>query len=263
MNVRQPAVAGAFYPDNPATLQSDVAAMLDEAEQRELAASSIKALIVPHAGYIYSGPIAATAYKLLLPRREQIKRVVLLGPSHRVPFYGLAIPSDEQFRTPLGDIPLDHEALGQIESLPGVERRDDAHAWEHSLEVQLPFLQAVLQDFKLVPIVVGGADADMVAQVLESLWGGEETLIVISSDLSHYKPYADARMTDRATTRLIEQRQDTIVGEQACGCHPLNGLLQLARDKGLQVQTLDLRNSGDTAGPKNQVVGYGSYAVVQ
>lgn len=263
MNVRQPAVAGAFYPDNPATLKKDVAAMLDDAEPKELAASTIKALIVPHAGYVYSGPIAATAYKLLLPRRDQIKRVVLLGPSHRVPFYGMAIPSDERFRTPLGDIDLDLEALGRIADLPGVERRDDAHAWEHSLEVQLPFLQSVLGEFKLVPIVVGGADPGSVAQVLENLWGGEETLIVISSDLSHYKAYSDARVTDRATTRLIEQRQDTIASEQACGCHPLNGLMRLARDKGLQVQTLDLRNSGDTAGPRNQVVGYGSYAVIQ
>jgi len=263
MQIRQPAVAGAFYPDNPATLQSDLAAMLDQAEQRELAATSIKALIVPHAGYIYSGPVAATAYRLLMPRRGQIKRVVLLGPSHRVPFHGLAIPTDEQFRTPLGDIPLDLRALARIESLPGVEKRDDAHAWEHSLEVQLPFLQAVLEDFELVPIVVGAAEAAVVAQVLETLWGGEETLIVISSDLSHFKPYGDARITDRATTRLIEQKQDTLVGEQACGCHPLNGLLRLARERGLQVRTLDLRNSGDTAGPKNQVVGYGSYAVTQ
>ena len=263
MQIRQPAVAGAFYPDNPATLQSDVDAMLDGAEQRELAASSVKALIVPHAGYIYSGPIAATAYRQIAPRREQIKRVVLLGPSHRVPFYGLAIPTVEQFRTPLGDIPLDQEALQRIEKLPGVERRDDAHAWEHSLEVQLPFLQAVLQDFELIPIVVGGAEPEIVVPVLEALWGGEETLIVISSDLSHYKPYGDARMTDRATTRLIEQKKDTLVGEQACGCYPINGLLRLAHEKGLQVQTLDLRNSGDTAGPKNQVVGYGSYAVIQ
>ena len=263
MEIRQPAVAGAFYPDDPDTLQGDVAAMLDEAEQRELAASAIKALVVPHAGYIYSGPVAATAYKLLLPRREQIKRVVLLGPSHRVPFYGLAIPTVEQFRTPLGDIPLDLEALNRIESLPGVARRDDAHAWEHSLEVQLPFLQAVLQEFTLVPIVVGGAEADDVARVLESLWGGDETLILISSDLSHFKAYSDARLTDRATTKLIEEKKDTIVGEQACGCYPLNGLLRLAREKDLQVQTLDLRNSGDTAGPKNQVVGYGSYAVIQ
>ncbi|MBT8145915.1 MAG: AmmeMemoRadiSam system protein B, partial [Gammaproteobacteria bacterium] len=243
--------------------KSDVAAMLEEAQLLELAASSIKALVVPHAGYIYSGPVAATAYKLLLPRREQISRVVLLGPSHRVPFYGMAIPTAEQFRTPLGDILLDQEALKRIEGLPGVARRDDAHAWEHSLEVQLPFLQSVLQDFTLIPIVVGGADANEVAKVLETLWGGEDTLIVISSDLSHFKTYGDARITDRATTQLIEQKQDTLVGEQACGCYPLNGLLRLASEKGLQVRTLDLRNSGDTAGPKNQVVGYGSYAVLQ
>ena len=263
MNIRLPAVAGAFYPDNPATLQRDLAHMLEQAEQRELTADSIKALIVPHAGYLYSGPVAATAYKLLKPRSEQIKRVALLGPSHRVPVNGMAIPTNEQFRTPLGDIPLDLEALKQMAKLPGVERRDDAHAWEHSLEVQLPFLQAVLEEFTLVPIVVGGAGPAAVAQLLDMLWGGDETLILISSDLSHFQSYKEAMSSDQATTRLIEQKQDTLVGEQACGCHPLNGLLRLARQKGLSLQTLDVRNSGDTAGSRDQVVGYGSYAVIQ
>jgi len=263
MNIRQPAVAGTFYPDNPVRLQRDLISMLEQARQPELNADAVKALIVPHAGYVYSGPIAATAYRLLQSRRQQIRRVVLLGPSHRVPFYGMAIPTTDHFRTPLGDIELDQEALSQIENLPGVERRDDAHAWEHSLEVQLPFLQAVLDRFTLVPIVVGNADSSSVARVVETLWGGQETLILISSDLSHFKPYNQAREIDLATTRLIESKQEGIVGTQACGCHPLNGLLRLARQKGLHVQTLDVRNSGDTAGSRDQVVGYGSYAVIQ
>jgi len=263
MEIRQPAVAGMFYPDSPARLRNDLSAMLDSAASRNLDPASIKALVVPHAGYMYSGPIAATAYKLLSSRRQQIRRVVLLGPSHRIPFRGLAIPTAGQFRTPLGDIELDLPALEAIESLPGVERRDDAHTWEHSLEVQLPFLQTVLEDFVLVPIVVGGARPETVAEVLETLWGGDETLIVISSDLSHYLPYEQARETDSRTTRQIEQRQETIVGNQACGCHPLNGLLRLANRKGLRVETLDLRNSGDTAGSRDRVVGYGSYAVCQ
>jgi AmmeMemoRadiSam system protein B len=263
MEIRQPAVAGMFYPDNPARLQTELAAMLDAADAREVDPATIKALVVPHAGYVYSGPIAATAYKLLQARRRQIRRVILLGPSHRVPFYGLAIPTAERFRTPLGDIELDQAAMTAIATLPGVERRDDAHTWEHSLEVQLPFLQTVLEDFSLVPIVVGGANPETVAKVLETLWGDAATLIVISSDLSHYLPYDRARRTDSQTTRLIEQKRETLVGDQACGCHPLNGLLRLAKQKGLQVQTVDLRNSGDTAGTRDRVVGYGSYVVCQ
>jgi hypothetical protein len=263
MEIRQPAVAGTFYPDNPAQLDAQLTAMLNAAAQPDIDPAAIKALVVPHAGYIYSGPVAATAFRLLQPRRDQIRRVVLLGPSHRIPFRGLALPTASRFRTPLGEISLDTRAIQSIATLPGVVRRDDAHAWEHSLEVQLPFLQEVLADFQLVPIVVGEADPETVAKVLEHLWGDGETLIVISSDLSHYLPYELAQQVDSETARAIEARTDTLDGDQACGCRPLNGLLRLAKRKGLGVVTLDLRNSGDTAGGKDQVVGYGSYAVCQ
>ena len=263
MDIRMPAVAGAFYPASPGSLKAELSRLMESASTPSLAPASVKALVVPHAGYIYSGPVAATAYRLLQDRHDQIHRVVLLGPSHRIPFRGLAIPASDRFRTPLGDIIIDREALASIADLPGVQQRDDAHAWEHSLEVQLPFLQSVLDDFTLVPIVVGPADPDAVAKVLEKLWGGDETLIVISSDLSHYLPYPLAQQSDGETTRLIENMEPIIEGEQACGCYPLNGLLQLAKSRGLKVTTLDLRNSGDTAGDKSQVVGYGSYAVSQ
>lgn len=261
MEIRQPAVAGTFYPDNPKYLEKELTAMLEEAARPDIDPAAIKALVVPHAGYIYSGPVAATAYRLLTRRREQIRRVVLLGPSHRIPFRGLALPLADRFQTPLGDIPLDTQAMQSISSLPEVVRRDDAHEWEHSLEVQLPFLQKVLANFQLVPIVVGDADPETVAEVLERLWGDSETLIVISSDLSHYLPYELAKQIDSQTARSIEAKSDTIEGDQACGCRPLNGLLRLAKRKGLEVKTLDLRNSGDITGARDQVVGYGSYAV--
>ncbi len=263
MDIRMPAVAGAFYPANPGTLQAELAELLALAQAPELEPSTVKALVVPHAGYIYSGPIAATAYRLLQDRSSQIRRVILLGPSHRVPFRGMAVPASDSFRTPLGDIPIDQEALAAIADLPGVQQRDDAHEWEHSLEVQLPFLQTVLDEFTLVPIVVGPSDPDTVAAVLEKLWGDEDTIILISSDLSHFLPYAQAQETDSETTRLIENMEPCIVGEQACGCYPLNGMLRLAKNRGFSIKTLDLRNSGDTAGDKDQVVGYGSYAICQ
>ncbi|MCB1669600.1 MAG: AmmeMemoRadiSam system protein B [Gammaproteobacteria bacterium] len=263
MEIRQPAVAGAFYPDDPGRLTRDLTAMLEAAECGVTDPLTIKALVVPHAGYVYSGPVAASAYKLLPARRHQINRVVLLGPSHRVAFRGVAVPSAEQFRTPLGDIPLDGEALQRILTLPGVVQRDDAHDREHSLEVQLPFLQTVLADFRLVPLVVGDADPELVTAVLEALWGDAETLILISSDLSHYLPYELAKQVDGQTSRLIEQRRPPLGGNEACGCRPLNALLRIAGQKGLQVRTLDLRNSGDTAGSRDQVVGYGSYAFCQ
>ena len=260
--VRQPVFDGSFYPADPVELERIVNGYLEQVSCPSTETLP-KALIVPHAGYIYSGPIAASAYAALRDLAFTVERVVLLGPSHRFPLTGLAATEADAFLTPLGVVPVDREALQHVLHLDQVRLLESAHALEHSLEVQLPFLQRALDRFSLVPLAVGEATSEEVAEVLEELWGGPETLIVISSDLSHYKAYADARMTDRATTQLIEKRQDTIVGEQACGCHPLNGLLRLARDKGLQVQTLDLRNSGDTAGPKNQVVGYGSYAVIQ
>jgi AmmeMemoRadiSam system protein B len=219
-----------------------------------------KALIAPHAGYIYSGPIAASAYATLAPAHATITRVVLLGPAHRVRVRGLAASSAAQFETPLGAIDLDRDAIELALTLPQVKLMDEAHVLEHSLEVQLPFLQEVLDRFSLAPFVVGDAGADEVAEVLDLLWGGPETLIVISSDLSHYHDYATARRLDAATTLAIESLRPQDIGyDQACGRIPVNGLLALARRRGLHAQTLDLRNSGDTAGPRDQVVGYGAY----
>lgn len=257
-SVRRPAVAGMFYPDDPEELRATVAALLAKAPQD---GPPPKALIAPHAGYVYSGPVAATAYARLGPARETVRRVGLLGPSHHVAFRGIAASHAEFFETPLGRVALDTRALTQIAELPQVQVLDAAHAREHSLEVHLPFLQVALKDFTLIPLVVGDATTAEVAQVLERLWGGPETLIVVSSDLSHYHGYATARRLDRQTSGLIEDLSPVpLHGEQACGCRPVNGLLQAARDHGLQVQLLDLRNSGDTAGPRDRVVGYGAYA---
>jgi AmmeMemoRadiSam system protein B len=254
---RRPAVAGLFYPRDPRELKRMVDGYLAEATAED---TPPKALIAPHAGYIYSGPIAASAFATLAPAHATITRVVLLGPAHRVPVRGLAASSATQFETPLGAIDVDRDAIELALTLPQVKLVDEAHALEHSLEVQLPFLQEVLDRFSLAPFVVGDAGADEVAEVLDLLWGGSETLIVISSDLSHYHDYATARRLDAATTLAIESLRPQDIGfDQACGRIPVNGLLALARRRGLHAQTLDLRNSGDTAGPRDQVVGYGAY----
>ncbi len=257
---RNPAVAGTFYPADPRTLGEMVDDFLANANCKEPAP---KAVIAPHAGYIYSGPIAASAYTLLTPVREVIRRVVLLGPSHRVPFFGLALTEADSYLTPLGAVAIDKEAMEAISSLSQVVLLEAAHAMEHSLEVHLPFLQTVLTDFTLVPLVVGDASPDDVAEVLNQLWGGKETLIVISSDLSHYQDYSTAGAMDAKTSKLIEELSPTeIIGEQACGCRPVNGLIRAASSRGMHASTLDLRNSGDTAGPRDRVVGYGAYAFV-
>ena len=254
---RSAAVAGLFYPADPAQLQADIKAMLATVESQQ---THPKALIVPHAGYIYSGPIAASAYAQLIPIATEISRVILLGPCHRVPLTGLATSSADFFETPLGRIRIDRDAIQQIATLPQVQEFDLTHQQEHSLEVQLPFLQQVLDNFTLVPLVVGDASADEVSEVLELLWGGDETLIVISSDLSHYHDYETARAMDSNTCHAIEQMNpDAIHYEQACGRNPVTGLLRSAQKHGLNVTTLDLRNSGDTAGDKRQVVGYGAW----
>jgi AmmeMemoRadiSam system protein B len=190
-----------------------------------------------------------------------VHRVILLGPTHRVPFEGVAISSADVYLTPLGPVPVDIGALDALVGLAQVRLLDAAHLREHSLEVHLPFLQSVLEDFKVVPLVVGEASPDAVAEVLERLWGGRETLIVVSSDLSHYHDYATAQRLDAETTRRIETlSRAEIDGEHACGCRPVNGLLLAARSHGLVPRVLDLRNSGDTAGPRDRVVGYGAYA---
>ncbi|NCA68973.1 MAG: AmmeMemoRadiSam system protein B [Sphingobacteriia bacterium] len=257
LTIRRPAVAGLFYPDDPRELKRLVDGYLEAARSDE---SPPKALIAPHAGYVYSGPVAAIAYATLARARATIRRVVLLGPAHRVAFHGLAASSADCFETPLGRVELDRAAIKEVLRLPQVRLLDDAHVLEHSLEVQLPFLQEALARFSLVPLVVGDATANQVAEVLDLLWGGPETLIVISSDLSHYHSYALAQRLDAATSVAIESLRPQDIGyEQACGCNPLNGLLALAKRRGLQAETLDLRNSGDTAGSHDRVVGYGAY----
>lgn len=220
-----------------------------------------KALIVPHAGYMYSGPIAAKAFILLEPLHERIERVVLLGPSHHVPFDGLAVPSSTAFETPLGRVPIDARARRRLLELPFVDVLDDAHHWEHSLEVQLPFLQEALDAFAVLPIAVGRATPEQVRQVLEALWDGDETLMVISSDLSHYHDYDTAKRMDAATAAAVESLDpERITGEDACGRIAVQGLLKAAKRHALVAHTLDLRSSGDTAGGRDQVVGYGAWA---
>ncbi|USE38475.1 AmmeMemoRadiSam system protein B [Endozoicomonas sp. SCSIO W0465] len=258
MIIRQPAVAGTFYPDSPSALTSMVKEMLSDARPRDF---SPKVLIVPHAGFLYSGPVAASAYRLLHSMRKNIHRVALLGPSHRVPLQGMALPDCEAFATPLGNIPLDIAAMEELKQFSQIETVDEAHTCEHSLEVQCPFLQECLDDFKLIPIVVGDTSPIAVAEVIEHLWGAEETLIIISSDLSHYHSYEEACYRDNQTVKAIEQLSDNLTGGQACGCYPLNGVLKVAQHRGMDVITLDVRNSGDTAGDKSRVVGYGAFVI--
>lgn len=252
---RPAAVAGQFYPQAAGALRAEVALALDGVGTPAPTVAP-KMLLVPHAGYIYSGPVAGHAYATLAAGRERIRRVVLLGPAHRVPVRGLAAPTTAAFETPLGAVPIDHAALARLAALPQVVADDRPHAQEHSLEVQLPFLQTVLDRFTLVPLVVGRADAAEVAEVLAQLWGGEETLIVISSDLSHYLPYQHAQATDRDTVEAILRLDATLDHHQACGATPLAGALLAARERGLAPRLLDLRNSGDTAGDRSRVVGY-------
>lgn len=256
-SIRPAAVSGLFYPGDQDVLAHDVRAMLATAHSSGL---SPKALIVPHAGYVYSGPIAASAYAALKSIAPRIRRVVLLGPTHHVSVRGLALPGADAFATPLGTIQVDSAAAKIIAHLPQVVISPQAHAQEHSLEVQLPFLQTVLTDFKLLPLAVGMASAEEVAEVLELLWGGDETLIVISSDLSHYLPYDTARRVDGTTVQNVLDLTREILHEQACGATPINGLLLSARRHRLTAHLLDLRNSGDTAGPRDGVVGYAAFA---
>ncbi len=256
--MRAPAVAGAFYPGTAGALHTQVAALL--AATTPPTPQRPKALLVPHAGYVYSGPVAANAYARLAPFRGDYSRVVLLGPAHRVYVRGLALPAADAFATPLGEIALDLAAIAAIRDLPQVCISDEAHALEHSLEVHLPFLQQVLTGFMLVPVAVGEASAEQVAEVLQRLWGDERTLIVISSDLSHYLPYAQARTIDNQTARMVLELTPELNHRQACGATPVNGLLLEARGRGLRPELLDMRNSGDTAGDKSAVVGYASFA---
>lgn len=258
--VRPPAVAGMFYPAAAQELAREVGALLAGAASGARGKPVPKAIIAPHAGYVYSGSIAATAYARLAPARGTITRVVLLGPVHRVPVRGLALPGATVLATPLGNIAIDADAVATLSRMPQVTASPAAHAPEHSLEVHLPFLQTVLDEFAVVPLAVGAATADEVAQVLDALWGGAETLIVVSSDLSHYLGYHEAQAVDRATAQAILDLRTDISHEQACGGTPVNGLVLAARRRGLTPQLLDLRNSGDTAGDRRRVVGYGAFA---
>jgi AmmeMemoRadiSam system protein B len=262
---RPPAVAGTFYPEAPDVLLAEVQALLRGA--RPPLGGPVgrpKALIVPHAGYIYSGPIAATAYALLQGARPPISRVILLGPAHFVGFRGLALPGVDALETPLGRIPLDRNGVAAALSFPQVAELPRAHAREHSIEVHLPFLQAVLPRFCVVPLLVGDAAPWEVAEVLAVLWGGDETAIVVSTDLSHYHPYDEARELDSDTARRIVARDYAdLEGEQACGAAPVRGLLYEAAQRNLKVHLCDLRSSGDTAGDRRRVVGYGSFAITE
>jgi len=261
--IRSPAVAGQFYPADPATLTQQAAALLAAAAPAHPPVP--KAIIVPHAGWVYSGPIAATAYAQLAPARATLRRVVLLGPSHRVALRGLALSGADQWATPLGPIALDRDGARALAALPGLGESDIAHAQEHALEVQLPFLQTVLgADFRLLPLVVGDAPADNVAAALDRVWGGAETVIVISTDLSHYLDYASCRRQDLSTAAAIERLDGKAIGhDAACGRLALAGLLLTAQRRGLRIERLDLRNSGDTAGPRDRVVGYGAWALYE
>lgn len=257
-NVRAPAVAEWFYPGDARALRAQVEDLLAAARPAPLRP---RALIAPHAGYAYSGPVAASAHALLRPLRATITRVVLLGPSHYVGFAGLALPGVQAFATPLGEIELDAEAAGALAGLDGVRTLPEAHAREHSLEVHLPFLQVALAQFRLLALAVGDATAAQVAAVLERTWGGDETVVVVSSDLSHYRPYGAAVAIDGETAAAIRRLDATpIDGEHACGCRAIAGLLRVARSRGLRVVEIDRRNSGDTAGDRDRVVGYGAWA---
>ncbi|MFP6688626.1 MAG: AmmeMemoRadiSam system protein B [Alphaproteobacteria bacterium] len=257
-SVRQPAVAGTFYSADASELDNTVAAHLDSPLAWDIAA---KALVVPHAGHVYSGAIAGTAYASVRHLAAEIKRVVLLGPAHRVAFKGIAVPSADAHATPLGDIPVDWQGVAGALALPQIHINDATFENEHSLEVNLPFLQLALGEFALVPLLVGDARPEGVEQVLRKLWGGPETLIVISTDLSHFHDYDAAQKLDASATRAIETfNVEGLSGELACGFRPLSGLLRAAQRLDLRPTTLDVRNSGDTAGDKSRVVGYGSYA---
>lgn len=258
-STREPAVAGLFYPQDPTELSTMVNQLLREAPISEV---TPKALIVPHAGYIYSGTTAAAAYKTLINQREKIRKVVLLGPSHHVAFQGIAYSEAQQFTTPLGAITQNIADITHAQKYTSLEHNDSAHQSEHSLEVQLPFLQCCLNEFSLIALVVGDASIEHVSNVLEQLWGDDETLIIISTDLSHYHTYHEAQLLDRITSDAIEQLDSHhISAKQACGFIPLLALLEVAKMHHLNVTKLALCNSGDTAGTHDRVVGYGAYAL--
>ena len=257
--LRPAAVAGLFYPGAAAELRPMVEGFLREGVPTEPGYSP-KAVIAPHAGFVYSGPVAGSAFRCFAEEAEKIRRIVLVGPAHRVPVRGLALPGQDAFETPLGTVAVDQGLVGRISGMPEVSTNTAAHAPEHCLEVELPFLQLVLGSFSILPLLVSHASAEDVARVLDRVWGGAETRIVISSDLSHYLSYEAAREVDRGTAGRVVDLQRPIEEHQACGAAAINGLLAAARDRHLAPRLLDLRNSGDTAGDRMRVVGYGSFS---
>jgi hypothetical protein len=262
IRIREAAVAGSFYPADPEALRATVQRLLDSIRPGPGAAAAPAAIIVPHAGYVYSGPVAAAAYARLSPWRQDIERVLLLGPCHHLPLRGLAASGAQAFRSPLGEVPIDREAVDAL-SGAGVVVNDAAHAREHSLEVQLPFLQCVLGSFRLLPLLAGQVEAAKVAAAIERFWLRPGRLVVLSTDLSHYLGYDEASRIDRETCSAIESLDQARIGhDRACGATPLRGLLLAAARAGLRCITLDLRNSGDTAGGPDRVVGYGAWMIV-
>ncbi len=257
MKIRETAVAGTFYEANPERLRQVLASILDSSPA--YSGSRPEALIVPHAGYAYSGSLAGQAYATLAPTADEISRVVLFGPAHRVSLRGMALPDADAFATPLGTVPLDLETISVASALPGVCLSNEAHRLEHSLEVQLPFLQTVLGQFSLIPVVVGDCEASTVAAVVDALWGGPETLLVVSTDLSHFHSYDEARLHDARTCSRLVKKDSTLNGRDACGAYALNGLISSEHCQSLTVEQLAICNSGDTAGNKDRVVGYGAF----
>ena len=258
---RPPAVAGLFYPAEREALERTVAECLAAAAPIPALPGRVKALIAPHAGYVYSGPIAGSAFRSVESLRGTVERVILLGPTHRFAFAGIAVPTVDAFETPLGSVPVDDAARRELLALPEVIEDDRPHADEHCLEVELPFLQTLFGNVRVLPVVVGRIAPERLAVVLERLWGGPETLIVVSSDLSHYHDDATAKRIDRATGAAIAERTSALTHDQACGATVINGLMVAARQHGLEVLELDRRTSADTAGDPRRVVGYAAYAL--
>lgn len=259
-HVRSAAVAGQFYPADARQLSTQIDTLLATAQAAERPTATPKALVVPHAGYIYSGPVAALGYASVASLHDKIRRVVILGPAHRMAVRNFVLPAAQAFATPLGNVTLSEHDRHLLLTHPDIEVDDRPHALEHSLEVQLPFLQTLFNNFSIVPLLVGDAEPEAVAALLETLWGGPETLIVISSDLSHFHPYHAAQALDHATVHQISTLHGDLHDPQACGARPINGLLHVARRRRLRPEVLDLRNSGDTAGDRSRVVGYTSIA---
>ena len=260
-SVREPAVAGRFYPRDPALLRATIARLFERNVADFRALPMAKALIVPHAGYQYSGSVAAAAYAGIAARRREICKVVVIAPSHHEYYHGIAVPQADVFSTPLGDIRIDAEGKANLLARGDVRVSDAPHALEHCIEVQLPFLQTVLADFALLPLLAGVASPEYVASVLALVWGGRETLVLASSDLSHYHAYESAQRLDAQTAAAIRARQTDLTDAQACGAVAINGLMLRARELDLVVDEIARSNSGDTAGDRSRVVGYGAFAV--